>query len=325
MSFSNFLETLQGNYIEQKVVADDTGTVRGLLSFCKKWPTGQVQAGELDRPCRDMANRLRAEAAANQNDLRANRNLSAVMREPIEQMTESYLAIAEVLDEVPVLAADGALEDFLESLEIYDEERRAIIDANASLEMQLSGKVAICPCCGASGSESVCPKCRLLLLYPDPRAASHMAAPGRRATLSGVYGDVFQAYLAVSEGKAGLQRLEAALLPLESHLRDLLVAQRQLSQADLRELGEGSALPLGDFARLLSVIQPEIEAAHRGIARLRGVAETRQMADLHRGWDEIFDAAQAIDGGLRQVRQRHGAEPAESAPETLDTVQLSAA
>lgn len=324
MSFSNFLEALQGNYVEQSVVADDTNTVRGLLAYCKKWATGQVASLELGRPCRDMAARLRAEAAANEADLRATPNLAAVMRAPIEQMTESYLAIAEVLEEVPVLAAEDMRAEYLEALEIFDEERRAIVDANASLELQVSGKVAICPCCGASGG-SVCTSCHLVLLYPDPRAASRMAAPGRRATLSGVYGDVFKAYVAVSEGKAGLEALETALVPLEAHLRELLQAQRHFTAGEIETAEAAGALAAGDFANMLNVIRPEIEAAQRGIARLRAVSETRQMADLHRGWDEIFDAAQVIDGGLRRVRQAHGAEVVETAPESMDTIELSAA
>jgi hypothetical protein len=322
MSLSTLLEALQGNYGEEGAVRDDTDTVRGLLSFCKRWPSGGIRSRELEKPCALMASRLRAEAFANHRDLDTNPNLAPVVSGPMQRMSEAYLSLAELLEEMPSLADQEQREDYLESLESFEEERQAILDAKASLEVHISGQVALCPCCGGSGQGPVCTSCDLLRLYPDPQAAARKARSSQRANLSGVYGDVYKAQLAVSEGKAGLERLEDTLPPLEDHLRELALAHSQVRKSDLSEAEEA----VKDFATVLDLVRPEIDRATAGIARLRLVTETRRMADLYRGWDDIFDAARVIDGGLRQLRAAYGASKAPNETiGSLDLVDLSAA
>jgi hypothetical protein len=136
----SLLAALQGNYGMGGPAIDDVNTVRGLLNFCQKWTEGLVNAEELGTPCLAMAGRLRAGADEMEADLRKNPDMGQEMKQPITRTMEAYRAIADVLDEFPEFAKDENIDDFLDNLEVFEEERQAVLDAQEEIQFKLSGK-----------------------------------------------------------------------------------------------------------------------------------------------------------------------------------------
>lgn len=302
MATDSLLAALQENYGLADQVLDDVSTVRGLLSFCKKWPAGgPVSAGELNNPCLAMAAQLRAAAAKVELDLRENPDMAEEMRAPVKRTMDAYISIADVLEELPELASEQKESDFLENLELWEEERQAVLDAQQQIELYLSGSIAVCPRCGSSGEPADCAPCGLLRLYPDPQASQNASSQGN---VQGLYGKVFRAYTRVLSGDEPLAVLWEALELLEEHLEMLLVTRQQTSERI--DSGTLTGQPLEEAQLTESVLheaEPHVGQALRGVEQMRVADQSLRVHDLSRGWEEIYHAAQAIEAATVRMRR----------------------
>lgn len=314
MATESLLAALAGNYGMAEILEDDLNTVRGLLSFCKKWTEGRVYTDELNDPCLAMASRLRAGADEMEADIQKTPDMAREMKEPIERTIEAYRAIADVLEELPELAEDDNVRDFVDDLEVFEEERQAVLDAQEQIQFQLSGKVLMCPRCGSTGDEAICQPCDLQRLYPDPKANR-----GRyeQAHLSGLYARVYRAFARVMAGNKTLDYLWPRLEPLDDHLETLIDTRKRLAK---RAANTGVAISRRFDARaaerMLLDSEKSVELALQGLARMRGARESLRMSDLSRGWEDIFFAAQVIEITAARIRHRLGGGEEEEAATT---------
>lgn len=289
MAADSLLAALVNNYGSSDLSVDNTSTVRGLLGYCKKWPEGAISAEELNNPCLEMAMRLREGAAQMEGSLQRNAAMTQETSSPIARTAQAYLAIAEVLEELPELARDDKSEEYVEDLELFEEERQAVLEAQEQIEVHLSGKVPLCPRCGSPGEETVCPSCLLTRLYPDPKA---LQTDEESAQLAGCYGNVYSAYRQAVFGERSLEDLWTALGELESHFEDLRSARQQLIE---RLEGESVNEETRVLEALLSAAESDITTGLSGVARMKSSEQTRRVYDLIRGWDDIYHASQAIE------------------------------
>lgn len=296
MDSNPLLAALQSNYGDGTPPPPDTSTVRGLLAFCKLWLDGEVETGELNNPCMSMSGRLKAGAKDTEKDLRQNPDLVDSAREPIEKTAEAYWLIADVLDKLPQLAAENDVDAYREAIEIFEEERQIVLDANAEIERTLSGQVKLCPRCGEQGEDEVCQPCGLIRLYPDPRAAEFDRS--KTAVLDPVYGHVYQAYVAVLAGDEPLPVIFDAVSHLEQTLIALEEWCRQVTEA---EVPEDESTEDREGREVAERLLKEINRSKEGVERIRSTHESYQMSDLSRGWDAIFDAA--VD--MQRTTQRY--------------------
>lgn len=306
MAADSLLAALQGNYGMGEPAADDVNTVRGLLNFCRKWTEGLAHPEELEKPCLAMAGRLRAGANEMEADLRANPDMGPDMKVPITRTMEAYRSIADVLDEFPVFAKDDNIDDFLDNMEVFEEERQAVLDAQEQIQFQLSGQTLLCPRCGTSGEGADCETCGMARLYPDPQA---LRARHEQARLPGLYGKVFKAYQRVIAGERSLHVLLEALHPLEEHLDTLVSTRKQLlkrlnsKKLTGRRLADARAAEM-----LLAGAESDVLVALKGVERMKGAEQTLRMSDLSRGWEDIFHAAQVLEVTAARIRRRLGDE-----------------
>lgn len=310
MATESLLAALQGNYGLGEPAVDDINTVRGLLAFCKKWLGGNVHPDELNNPCLAMAGRLRAGAKEMEADLGANPTMTREMRDPISRTMEAYRAIADVLDELPELARDGNFADFEDDLDLFEEERQAVIDAQEQIQFQLNGKTLLCPRCGSSGEEGDCPQCALTRLYPDRQA---MKAKQEQARLPGIYGKVFRAYQRVISGERSLHILWDALGPLEEHLETLVHTRKQLlKRLAAKKLSGQRFVEAKTAEMILASGEADVTVALRGVERMKAAEQSLRMSDLSRGWEDVFHAGQAIEVTAGRLRRRFGGEDEEA-------------
>lgn len=312
MATDALLAALQGNYGLGEAPADDVHTVRGLLRFCQQWPERRVHHEELQAPCLGMAARLRQAAKEMENDLAKTPDMAQEMRQPVTRTKEAYLAIAELLEELPELARDESVDDFLDNLDLFEEERQAVLDAQEQIQFQLSGQQRLCLRCGSAGEEEQCPSCLVLRLYPDPQAVK---ARHQQARLPGLYGKVFRSFQRVLSGERSLTALEAVMDPLQEHLEDLLSTRKSLAKRLAARQLTGRRLAEAHLAeRTLAQAEAEIGAALRGLERMRASFESYRVSDLCRGWEDLFFAAQAIEQAMGRLRRQLGDED-EGCPE----------
>lgn len=301
MASDSLLSALQSNYGAGNQVSDDVSTVRGLLAYCKKWTQGLVRAHRLNNPCMEMVTRLREAAVKMESDLAESPDMTESMRGPITRMMEAYRAISDALEELPEFAMEDNMKDFKDNLEVFEEEREAVLVAQEQLNAQLSGGLALCPKCGSSGEEVVCPTCQLTRLYPDPGALADTGSEAEQ--VQGIYGKVYRAYRRVLSGERSLSVLWNALELLHEHLDELVDTRKELSRK--LEAGILSGTRLAEAQLVESVLketEPDVLLAMQGAERMREAEESRRGLDLSRGWEDIYQAAQAIE--LRSLRIR---------------------
>lgn len=290
MASDSLLSALQSNY-GAGGGGDDVTSVRGLLNFCRDWIKGRVHPEELNNPCIEMAYKLRQAAADYAADLSSNPSITPAMREPIERSIEGYNAIADLLEELPELARDGNLRDFQDDLDVYEEERLAVLNAQDEMQNLLCSNAPICPKCGGTGEGIVCEPCQRIRLYLNPDALSLNPEPVR-----GVYGDVYRMYRRVITGSRSLGELWGTLFELEEHL-ELLQYNRKQAQRKLEEGG----LPisrqdeLSTLKRLLEDADGDVQLALAGIERMRLAEESLKASDLRRGWEDILQASLSLE------------------------------
>ena len=315
MATESLLAALAGNYGMAEILEDDVNTVRGLLNFCKKWTEGRVYTDELETPCLAMASRLRGGADEMEADVNKTPDMASDMKTPLTRTIEAYRAIADVLDELPEFAQDENIRDFLDDLEVFEEERQAVLDAQEQIQFQLSGKALLCPRCGSSEEGPICEACDLQRLYPDPKANR-----GRyeQAQLSGLYARVYRAFTRVMAGEKTLDYLWPRLEPLEEHLESLIDTRKRLAKrAANTRVATSRRFDARAAERMLLDSEKNVESALDGAARMRGARETLRMTDLSRGWEDIFFAAQVIEMTAARIRHRlGGGDEEEVAPES---------
>lgn len=296
MSYNPLFAALQASYGAPP--EEDPTTVRGLQRYCRQWLRGEISAEDLHNPCWEMAGRLRGAAQATFADLEKNPELCEESREPVIVTGEGYEAIASILEELPVLAAENQREDFEEALEEYEAERVAVLEATEEINAQMSGQERRCFRCASTGERVRCEYCGLIMLYPDPKQLRDYSY--RSAALSPLHQTVYKAYLAVLEGRESLEILLGTLPALSKHLKD--ITRFCDSQASSGEL---------DWA--VSSLRQNVQTAMGGVARIEGVASTYRASDLNRGWEDIFESSVAIRDDVvylgRAQGQAQGAHP----------------
>lgn len=294
MDSNPLLAALQSNYGDGSPPPPDTSTVRGLLTFCKLWLDGEVETAELNNPCMAMSGRLKGAAKDTEQDLRQNPDLIAEMRAPIKRSAEAYQKIAELLDRLPQVASDNDTQEYKSLIEVFEQERQAVLDATAKIERLQSGDVRLCPRCGQAG-EGTCEKCGLVRLYPDPRATEYSGT--KTAMLEPAYAQLYQAYVDVMSGVRSLPVVIQATNPLE----DVLVELQKGFEQVLENVKDDDDPTSGETRETANRLLDEIENVFEGIDRIRGAHESYQMSDLSRGWDAVFDSA--VD--IQRVSQRY--------------------
>jgi hypothetical protein len=219
---------------------------------------------------------------------------------------EAYRHIADVLDEFPEFAKEENIDDFLDNLEVFEEERQAVLDAQEEIQFQLSGQTRMCPRCGSSDEADLCQPCGLTRLYPDPQA---LRARHEQARLPGLYGKVFRAYQRVISGQRDLQVVLDALAPLEEHLETLLHTRKQLlKRIATKRLTGQRFIEARTAEMMLAGAEADVGVALQGVERMKGAEMSFKMCDLSRGWEDIFHAAQAIEVTAARIRRRFGGE-----------------
>ncbi len=288
MSDNPLLAALQASY--GVTVEEDPTTVRGLLRYCRQWLRDEVSAQDLHNPCWEMAGRLRAAAQATFDDLDKNPELCEESREPVIVTGEGYEAIADILEELPKLAAENRREDFEEALEEYEAERVAVLEATEEIHAQMSGRERRCYRCASTGEQVRCESCGLIMLFPDPKQLRDYSY--KSAALSPLHQAVYRAYIAVLEGRESLESLLGALPALSKHLKDIT------RFCDIQAAS-------GELARSISSLRQNVQMAKGGVARIEGVASTYQASDLNRGWEDIFESSIAIRDDLVHLGSQH--------------------
>ena len=265
-----------------------------------------------------MAGRLRGGAEEMAADLAANPEMAYGMREPIQRTLEAYRSIADVLEELPDFAKEENRTDFLDDLEVFEDARQAVLDAQEEIQFQLSGRVLICPRCGGQGEGTDCPKCQVTRLYPDPQAMR--ARTEEQANLSGIYAKAYKAYLAILQGRMSLPALVDALFPLQEHLDSLVQTRKQFTKKVRNRKVKGQrARDMYVAASILASIDDDIQTALLGVERMRGAERSLKMSDLYRGWEDVFHAAQGIEAGAYQLWRRFSPQGEEAAAAKIDT------
>lgn len=295
------LSALQSNYGDGAPPPPDVNTVRGLLTFCKMWLDGETETEELNNPCMSMSGRLKGGAKDTEADLRQNPDLVESARRPIERMAEAYWKIADVLDQLPHLAAQNDTQKYKEAIEIFEEERQAVLDCNAEIERSMSGEVRLCPRCGEQKGE-FCDRCGLIKLYPDPRATEYDQT--KTAVLSPIYGVVNKAYDAVMSGKESLPHVFHAVDQLDAILIEMQKAYEEA--ANMEAVDGEDTQEYQDGIQLANRLLDELEKTFAAIDRIRDVEENYRMADLSRGWDTIFDSAVAMQRATQRFAKAYG-------------------
>jgi hypothetical protein len=310
------LSALQSNYGDGAPPPPDVNTVRGLLVFCKMWLDGETDTRDLNNPCMSMSSRLKGGAKDTEADLRQNPDLVDAARRPIERMAQAYWKIAEVLDHLPTLAADNDTQGYKDAVEVFEEERQAVLDCNTEIERSMSGEVRLCPRCGDQEGE-FCDPCGLVKLYPDPRATEYDQT--KTAVLAPIYGKVNKAYDDVMSGKKSLPHVFSSVDELDAILIQMQKAYEDAANMEVAE-GEDSQ-EFQDGKELANRLLDELEKSFAAIDRMRDVEENFRMADLSRGWDTLFDSAVSMQRATQRFAKSYG--HIEDLPDESDSVNFS--
>jgi hypothetical protein len=250
----------------------DPNRLEGLLQFARErldQPEFQVVVlGHVER----MRSRIQETLRHRQANYEERRHaLHADVRACIEHNLHSCLDI------------DSALEEFTQtmsasSLSRYERACRDFFESSDRLSELARSPHPLCPACGSSGPELLCPGCSVDRLIPDPDVADQDL---EQALVNEEFMDVFRAYQAAIEGRGTLEDLSQSLQPLEF---SLLEAQALVEQS-LSENPEDR-----DQQLLLSAVNNALE----GVQRMHQVEKNRQARELNQGWALVFRGAKAL-------------------------------
>ena len=270
---------MAGNYLDSLISSlggesegPDPSRLEGLVQLLRQ------ESPDLQEPLQRMRSRLqeagrdrqaayqdRRELLSPEVSALIERNLSAC-----QQLDESLARLEQANTGEDRQIFERAVSEFLETCDLLAELGRS--------------PSPLCPRCGSTGTENMCPRCQLDRLIPDAEVAHEDYS---RAMVGEEFLAVYQAYAAVIDGRAPLEPLLQALQSLEF---SLLEAQALAEQA-----AEGSP----PHQKLLEVINGAVE----GVNRLHAVQDNRLTRELHQGWAQVFQAAAVVPQLLPQPEE----------------------
>lgn len=302
----NFLDAFQNAY-DGGGTGTPPGTTRELLDQGRQWAEEGGDPAALLMGVRNLRGQAARSHEATVKDLQTNPRLHPELREPMESSRDGFAGMEAALRDLETALEREDRDGAATLLDELEAAARRVGDAGRAMKAWLEAPVPRCPRCGATGAAD-CPSCGLDLLIPDPDHARNPTL--KSAVLPPAFGGVYLAYVAAISGEVPLEALFEALDALDAEMRE----KRGYAAVYGRRMESEAA------ERLVATVD-EVLA---GIERMRQVAHTRRMRDLHEGWDMIFgsgkrvvsDTAEVLDEGGRETHGLH------TATRTSDSVVL---
>ncbi|MBT9582691.1 hypothetical protein IV102_05040 [bacterium] len=267
---------MAGGFLESSLAREpegpDPNRLEGLLQFCRDRMDQPDSNSELIHHVGQMRSRIQETLRDRQGYYDGRRNaLHADVSACIERNLQACRDI------------DAALEDFVttgsaQALDDYERAFRTFFESSDQLTELARSSNPLCPACGSSGPEKLCPACSVDRLIPDSDFAEE---DFDQAVVNEEFMDVFRAYQAAIEGRGTLDDLSQSLQPLEF---SLLETQALVEQA-LSENPDDS-----DQQTLLTAVTNALE----GVQRMHEVEKNRQARELNQGWVQVFRGAKAF-------------------------------
>lgn len=251
----------------------DPNRLEGLLQFARERLGQPDSHSELIHHVERMRSRIQETLRDRQGNYDGRRHaLHADVSACIERNLQACRDIDSALEE---FAASG----LAQSLDDYERAYREFFESSDRLTELARSTHPLCPACGSSGPEMLCPACSVDRLIPDSDFAEE---DFDQAVVNEEFMDVFRAYQAAIEGRGTLDDLSQSLQPLEF---SLLEAQALVEQA----LSENPDDP--DQKTLLAAVTNALE----GVQRMHEVEKNRQARELNQGWVQVFRGAKAFN------------------------------
>ncbi|MBN9418538.1 hypothetical protein ABS71_08375 [bacterium SCN 62-11] len=265
---ANYLDSLISS-LGGESEGPDPSRLEGLVQLLRD------EASDLEEPLQRMRSRIQE---AGRDRQAAFEDRRSQLSPEVASLIERNLGACQVLD--------GSLEQIAqentpEGREVFERAVSEFLETCDLLANLGSSSVPLCPRCGSSGPEPLCPSCQLDRLIPDVSVTEEDYS---RAMVGEEFLAVYEAYVQVIEGKAALEPLLQALQSLE------------FSLLEAQALAEQAAEDSPPHQRLLEVINGAVE----GVNRLHAVQENRSTRELHQGWQQIFAAAAVVPQLLPQ-------------------------
>lgn len=257
----------------------------GLIPYAEQVLAGQRPGDDLARHFEAMHERISGAYADRQESFEERREiLSAALIALIEKNLTACKGVEDSL--AAFLKAWGPRDT--EGCQVALKEL-----ASASEDFRLSSEhmqtlatsVPVCPRCGSTGPENLCPECDLDRLIPDPSLEDEeeleFPVPEEFLAVAAAYGDVL-------DGEGNLADLSNVMQPLEF---SLLEAQALAEQA-IDENPEDEAQQ-----ELLEAINGTLE----GLEQMANVRDNRQTKELNAGWKQVFKGSVLVGQALARL------------------------
>lgn len=302
----NFLDAFQNAY-DRNGAGTPPSTTRELLDQGRQWAEEGGDPAALLIGVRNFRGQAARSHEATGKDLETNPRLHPELREPMESSRDGFAAMEAALGKLEEAIGSEERESAAALLDELEAAARQVGDAGRAMKAWLEAPVPRCPRCGATGTYQ-CEACGLDLLIPD---ADHARNPTlKSAVLPPAFGGVYRAYVAAISGEVPLETLFEAIDALDAEMRE----KRGYAAVYGRRMESEAA------ERLVATVD-EVLA---GIERMRQVAHTRRMRDLHVGWDMIFGSGKRVVSDTAEVLHEGGREVhgLQTATRTSDSVVL---
>lgn len=239
----------------------DPERLEGLLQFAREHWQQPDQLAQVAEYVKRMRQRMLDTWQERNHSYQLRRStLNAELSGLIESNLAACQAIATALSDFLDQPEEPALDRFQAGIAQF-------FESSDRLSALARSQQPLCPACGSSGPEALCPSCQVDRLIPDPDFRPNAED---QAEVNEEFLNVFQAYQALLEGRGTLTDLADALQPLEF---TLLEAQALAEQ--------------GQEDQILASINQALE----GLMRMHAVVDNRRTSELHAGWIQIFQAA----------------------------------
>ena len=258
----------------------DPQRLDGLLQFARERLDQPDAQTELHRHVERMRNRIQETLRDRQGNYDGRRN---ALHADVSACIERNLSACRDID--ASLQAFGET-GTSESLDMYERAIGEFFESSDRLTELARSSQPLCPACGSSGPETICPACSVDRLIPDPDFADE---DFDQAVVNEEFMAVFQSYQAVVEGRGTLADLSQNLQPLEF---SLLEAQALVEQA-VEDNPDDS-----DQQTLLQAITHALE----GVQRMHEVEQNRLTRELNQGWVLVFRGAKAVNELLPRLQ-----------------------
>ena len=266
------LSGFSGNFGGEIRTALDLTTLSGFVDFAR----ASTQAVSLLVPAAELARRCQEAARETEADLQE--TMDPAFARVFEELRDCFAESAAVLSQLRKRLKDGR--SVAKQLDRLDDLHQDISQLSRCLAGWTSGQEPHCARCGSRGQEVICGSCDLQRLRPDPCPDPNV----RSAHLPPLFVVVYETYRNIVNGDACLRQLESVLGPLE---KDLLQMQwlSRISPISLHQ---------------------EAEECLQGLDRMRNACQSRQMADLNKGWTQVFHGAAALGEKLPSLLRAMG-------------------